>query len=418
MPTRPICIQTHPYLISGPCPWCMEPVVAGRVQPGPCPEGGHSTTWDVGAMLSTVSAPDGAGADIVLSNILLHGPGGLEALPVLRAAIKKPPGILRTAAICALAARGKRLRAVDAQALEREAEKDPSDVAARIMLLGYYAPRGVASDEHKRPARHPHVLWLIEHAPEMAGVGVDTDLNPSLEPEAYSKGKTLWMRHVEAEGTATEVLGNAALFCHHHDKALGERILREAQRREPWNPQWPQQLASLYERDTDEEDAEAKAENVQKCFSELEKAYGQQEDDLARWRILPRLAKAALRAGHVDRARSYATVLLEGAKRPGFFYARDGRAVFYGNIVLGTLALDDGDVARANAHLIEAGKTKGSPMLESGGADMGLAKALLERGETEAVLQFLKLCGNFWPLRDHRLEEWIDSIQRGEVPNW
>ena len=53
---------------------------------------------------------------------------------------------------------------------------------------------------------------------------------------------------------------------------------------------------------------------------------------------------------------------------------------------------------QASRHLIESAQTEGSPVLCSFGPRMVLAKELLGRGETEVVLQYLKLCSAFWKL--------------------
>lgn len=38
----------------------------------------------------------------------------------------------------------------------------------------------------------------------------------------------------------------------------------------------------------------------------------------------------------------------------------------------------------------------GSPQLKSFGPSMGLAKELVRDGEKEAVIEYLKLCAQFW----------------------
>ncbi len=84
--------------------------------------------------------------------------------------------------------------------------------------------------------------------------------------------------------------------------------------------------------------------------------------------------------------------------------------------VLGWVALDDGDVARAKSHLLESGKCGGSPQLSSFGPQMGLAKDLLARGERQAVLDYFDLCSTFWSPRT--LKKWAEEVKAGKTPKF
>ncbi len=85
-------------------------------------------------------------------------------------------------------------------------------------------------------------------------------------------------------------------------------------------------------------------------------------------------------------------------------------------MVLGLLALDQDDLPSAREHLLESARTKGSPQLNSFGPNMRLALALLEKGEKDAVLSYLELCGKFW--NSPYLKTWGEQIQRGETPEF
>ena len=56
-----------------------------------------------------------------------------------------------------------------------------------------------------------------------------------------------------------------------------------------------------------------------------------------------------------------------------------GNALHKGNIVLGRIALERGDIAGAKEHLLAAGQTPGSPQVGSFGPNTTLAKELLEK---------------------------------------
>jgi len=125
---------------------------------------------------------------------------------------------------------------------------------------------------------------------------------------------------------------------------------------------------------------------------------------------LPELATAAIDAGAIEKARSYATELLTHA---GAGHFTDGDSLYTGNMVLGLLALHDGNVEQAKHYLLESAKTKGSPVLGSFGPDFRLARALVQKGEREVVLQFLDLCRAFWKMGAEKLDAMIATVRSG-----
>ena len=93
-----------------------------------------------------------------------------------------------------------------------------------------------------------------------------------------------------------------------------------------------------------------------------------------------------------------------------------GNAIHHGNLVLGRLALQAGDNDKAKSHLLKAGKTSGSPQLNSFGPNMTLAKELLDKGEKEVVLEFFQLCAKFW--KSDKLDQWIAIVKDGGIPSF
>jgi hypothetical protein len=127
---------------------------------------------------------------------------------------------------------------------------------------------------------------------------------------------------------------------------------------------------------------------------------------------LPRLAKAALAAGALDGAVAYAK---EGLGPNGGI---DWRATFDCNMVLGQVALRNGNVAEAAQYLIASGKSSGSPASTSFGPNMSLAKELLEQGRSDVVLEFLTLCKGFWIHHAELLDTWSETVRKGGIPNF
>lgn len=126
----------------------------------------------------------------------------------------------------------------------------------------------------------------------------------------------------------------------------------------------------------------------------------------------------ALRRGRLDKAERLARELLDIAPlfRDDWHY---GNAVHHGHRLLGEVALRRGDVGRAREELLEAGRTPGSPQLNSFGPNMSLAKELLERGEQDVVLEYFALCGAFWKgdLLGSLLV-WTADVREGRVPEF
>jgi TonB family protein len=143
----------------------------------------------------------------------------------------------------------------------------------------------------------------------------------------------------------------------------------------------------------------------------------QASDPLRRFYALGKLAKAALAAGALDKAAAYANELLAAAPdhRQDWNY---GNAIHDGNMVLGVVALRQGDMGTARQMLLQAGRTVSSPQNSSFGPNMTLAKELLEKGDRDTVLEYFSLCANFWTRGGSRLAAWEQDVRDGKMPNF
>jgi len=113
----------------------------------------------------------------------------------------------------------------------------------------------------------------------------------------------------------------------------------------------------------------------------------------------------AFECGKYELARAYASEALQLAPR----FRQDwnyGNAIHNGHAILGRLALVRGDVPTACQELLAAGKTPGSPQLDSFGPNMSLAKELLEHGQRDVVFQYFDECKVFWRSDRGALEKW------------
>ncbi len=95
-----------------------------------------------------------------------------------------------------------------------------------------------------------------------------------------------------------------------------------------------------------------------------------------------------------------------------------GSAVHYSNIVLGRIAVSEGKLEDAKKFLIEAGQAPPTPYLAANGPNMALAKDLLETGEKQVVLDYIELCRNYWTDDGGRLNQWVQDVNGGKVPDF
>ena len=136
-----------------------------------------------------------------------------------------------------------------------------------------------------------------------------------------------------------------------------------------------------------------------------------------RWLVLCRIGRNQLDRGRLERAAVLANELLalSASYEDDWNY---GNAVHHGHLILGRVALREGDTDAAKRHLFAAGRTPGSPQLDSFGPNMMLAKELLAAGETEAVLKYFQLCGAFWTMGKPRLRRLAALVRDGRIPDF
>lgn len=310
-------------------------------------------------------------------------------------------------------ARSLDLSADDAKALEEKLTKNPQDIDSRIALLAFYlTERHNASAAAKR--QREHVLWMIENAPDRSITGTPIcEFGPDDDPEAFDKAVQLWHQQIDRMPANPVVLNNAANFVMHVDRKSAVAFLERAKQASPNDPRWPSQLGSLYMFGPDDN----QKQNAATAFKEFELAEQLTPDPQEKWHLMNDLAKAAFLAGEYDHAIAWAQQSITAAAQ----YPKDwnyGNAIHHGNITVGRVALQRNDIATAKQSLLAAGKTRGSPQLNSFGPSMTLASELLARGERETVLEYLQLCKNFWRMNDGRLDAWTNAIKTGKAPDF
>ncbi|SFJ55859.1 hypothetical protein [Planctomicrobium piriforme] len=298
--------------------------------------------------------------------------------------------------------------------LEKRVENNPNDVESRTKLLGYYFING-RRDVDVKTAKQRHILWLIENAPESEVLGLPySHLDNILEPEGYDRAKQAWLKAIQQSSAQTSVLNNASRFFLQADRGLSEELLLKGQALDGKDPQWPEMLGQLYALELMSLPAgDARKVTAEKAFRQYELAYDLSEE-MRRDALLPDLATTAFEAGLNNDAKKFATKMLEN-DAAGWNH---GNRIHHGNLILGRIALSEENVAEAKSRLLLAGKTNGSPQLNSFGPNMQLAKELLERKEADVVLEYFELCKKFWKSPHQKLDQWTADVKSNRVPDF
>jgi Flp pilus assembly protein TadD len=310
---------------------------------------------------------------------------------------------------------GWKLSDPEAAALADRIDADPSDLAARTQLLAYYFDRD--DDPQSIKARADHVLYIIRHHPAEPIAGLPPmQLNPVQHGRSFEQARDLWLEQAERHSDNAAVLGNAASCLRLHESEQAERLLQQAAVLEPENAQWARDLGLLYKNRMSRAEGAQRREWAGKALQQLQRGR-QLEQGASGFYLLNDLTKMAFEAGELESAVSYSRELLETAERRPDDW-NYGNAIHDGHLVLGRIALQGGDVDEAKTRLLESGKTRGSPQLNSFGPSLLLAKELLEAGEKDAVLAYLEAIGKFWHLGTDRLEQCKRAIESGNPPDF
>jgi tetratricopeptide (TPR) repeat protein len=313
-----------------------------------------------------------------------------------------------------------------ADQLEGNVKADPKSFADRMELLYFYSfkkssPDGLSPDELAN--RRQHILWVIANKPS-SGFAGDPAMefypkNEELDTEGVAEARKLWLVQVQTKPSDARRMYNAGeFFSSIHDYPQSEMLFERSRTIDPAAYDVTFSLATDYWHDTRYSALSAeRVTNAKKALGMFEQALKNAHGKQERRFVLPDAAQAALESGDDEKATSWSKEMLSMADQStkGEDFTDE---IHYGNIVLGRIALQHGDIAAAGSYLAKAGLADGNPHLDTFGPNMMLAKELLQKGDDKPVLAYLVSCGRFWKDDDGKLAKWRSDVTEGKMPDF
>src|SRR5437660_7664972 len=300
---------------------------------------------------------------------------------------------------------GKSLLKSNADGLEAGLRKNPQRIDDRLTLIGYYTWNGRGSVDRLR--LRAHVLWMIENHPEHASTAEPSLRDLPDDPEGNLQILDLWNKNLQSRPDDLAVLKNAEKFFFGKDPGEADRLIHQISEKEPNSREWTAELAQLYRMiGITGENIENRGE---RALEEYRRVLELTKNPAAREALSGEMADAAFKIGDFTAAAELAQIYLKSSDRP---------AVQRANTILGRVALRNGDVTHAEQFLRDSAVPESARDIALAGPTLVLAKELIERGERDAVLQYLENWLQLWPRGESILRIWIADIRNGKNPNF
>ena len=297
----------------------------------------------------------------------------------------------------------------EVKALERRLKNNPKDLVTRIRLIGCYCKSGQgqegddgSSRKASRKASRKLVLGIIDHHPrsELAGAAytlLPGDESMGMDDGYWAEGAKKWVKLTKANSSDPVILGNAGTYLNVGSLSRVITLFERACQLDPGNPKWARLLGEHYlmHARLPQTPQEQRPVVAQKALDYLEKAnqlIGEPNSASVRYVdycIFEQLAIAAFTANAPGQAKINARKMLQSASQIKDTW-NYGNVLHTMNIILGRIALREGDVDGAKRHLMEAANPGSSQLNFS--PDAELARELLDKGESKVVIQYVDLC--------------------------
>lgn len=420
MPERTACTVTHHFVQSGICAFCDRYLIDGEVQP--------TTEWDVEGLCQLLDLPE-INYSLVAHWVLdsrSYPPEPLQPiasmLPFLEKLLSAKPDDSRRDASLEIDRRGEKLDTDDLETCQQLLQQDPDHLVAHILLIGYHSRRDGRTPEDDS-SLVDHLTWLIEKHPLQSA----TTIYGARRRGAVGAGDKIaeaWNRQVARHPNDPAILGRATMFFLNHDLVRAEELIHQLNALNTPDRSYSGLFANLYERHYEMSTGAKRAMAAKRALQVVLEEEAEREERspetneegderisaLHRSVRLQTLAPMAFDAAEYSRAREYAEELLAITKEHGRWLAYwNPGATAHG--VLGRLAIVEGDLREAKAHLAAMLSARRGPL------DLTLAQELLEAGEREAVWLFLLSYRSLDRVETDDVNAWIEAIQSGLVPN-
>ncbi len=304
-----------------------------------------------------------------------------------------------------------------------EDEIEPGPVAfnsGEVGPEGIYRLLGHAHHARMRERSSQLTLRLITEFPEWA-LGAVESLPPgygSEEKRARKEAAQLWEQHLVKDPENLVLIRNAARHQFYDHNSNAQRLLEKGESLAPDDPYWPFQLGRLLTR-IDDPTFPGGEEQLAEGLAAFERTL----DRIAALGLRPPervwlgVSKASFKAGDLPRAKSAArnalvSIKLLATESP---HRRLDDSTHTAHTLLGLVALRHGRTEAGERHLLMSARVEGSPVLCSFGPKMCLADELLAENRRGAVLEYFKLCSEFWD--SPKVDRWIEELRTGGVPH-
>lgn len=315
--------------------------------------------------------------------------------------------------------------------------KEPENLNARRALLAHYSSYKTKKTPLADKGRLRHRIWFIQNHPELNEFAATGHYSPpKTTPDAeYEALKTEWLKQIALKPGNIKIRVNTAEYLRWAEPEAAIRVLSDAEKVDPEDYEIPRQIAEIqYARAKKSDVAESvKQASLQSSFENGERALllvkkeRSSERDIARKQLVGNLAEISLELKKYDRARTLATELIleVGSNFDGYGFQEGTHS---GNIILGRVALAQGDIAKAKEHLMTAIR----PLLRGKSPsfyriDFELARELLAEGEQDAVIEYLQFCVTFREKEEDKdlyasdiktLKSWLEQVKAGKTPSF
>ncbi len=306
----------------------------------------------------------------------------------------------------------------DIGVLASELSRTPADLALRARYSGGLSRAGQSSSTW-RAKMLEQAFWWLEHQPG-SSVTPHATRFWALRPEDpdTARVRAAWIAVERQHPNDARVVVGAGIFLASHDPEFAGQLMRRAVQLDLTLVDGAEHLSYLVFRHFQR--MRGHSDHVEQAAAVLDTlgvSLRLERDPLARRFVLLPACRGAFECGHLDLARKFATELLHLASSADETRG-DENGLHYGHLVLGGIALREGDLAGAKQHLLDAARIEGSLQLGSFGPNMQLANELLERGERDVVIEYLDLCAKFWESGLDRLNAWKGTIAGGGSPDF